>query len=284
MHAAKHDDDQQRYDAYFVLMKLPISKCVVCVVYCLFCRRVQMISTNVLLHSLPADKTLVFIGILAQAVAINIGHGKEETDRASSSLRGFKKLDHIIEKLHWTTHKSGYQHWNNGQGNGRDRKATSDYLLTEKELIDTALASKQAATSAYELADAAANEDSDAIKEAVGKLKDAAYLAKAEAELACALLPTESEEGEEDKQFDIDNLLQNVSNVPAIANAIANEAKKTAGAAELAVVAINAPNPDKKFVSAVVRHTKRNAEYVASIVDLLMKLMNSNAGSGPNVN
>lgn len=195
-------------------------------------------------------------------------------------------MDHIIEKLDWTTHdKSGYRHWNNGQGNGRDRNgATLDYSLTEKELIDTALASKQAATSAYELADAAANEDSDAIKEAVGKLKDAAYLAKAEAELACAFLPTESEEGEEDKQFDIDNLLQNVSNVPAIANAIAHEARKTVNAAEVAVTAIHADNPDKKFVSAAVLQTKRNADHVASMVSLLMTLMNSNAGSGPNVN
>jgi hypothetical protein len=224
---------------------------------------------------------------LAQAVAINIGHGKEETDRASSSLRGFKKLDHNIEKLYWRTHAhSGYQHWNNGQGN-RDRNgngATSDYSLTEKELIDTAIASKQAATSAFDLADAAANEDFDAIKDAVGKLKDAAYLAKAEAELACALLPTESEEGEEDKQLDIDNLLQNVSNVPAIANAIAHAAKKTADAAEVVVTAIHAPTLNKEFVKAVVLHTKRSADHVASMVSLLMTLMNSNAGSGPDVN
>ena len=232
------------------------------------------------------DKTLLFIGILAQAVAIDIEHGKEETDRASSSLRGFK-LDHIIEKLHWTTHdESGYRHWNNGQGNGREDRsgATLDYSLTVKELIDTVLASKQAATSAYKLSDAAAKEDSDAIKEAVGKLKDAAYLAKAEAELACALLPTESEEGEEDKQFNIDNLLQNVSNVPAIANAIAEAAKKTADAAEVAVKAVHAPTLNKEFVSAVVLYTKRNADHVASMVSLLMTLMNSNAGSGPDVN
>ena len=261
--------------------------CVYCLLHaCLDLNKCNALNNEIHRHR-STDKTLFFIGILVQAVvAINIGHGKEETDRASSSLRGFKKLDQDIEKLYWQTHAhSGYQHWNNGQGNGRDRNgngATPDYSLTEKELIDTAIASKQAATSAYELAGAAAKEDYDAIKEAVGKLNAAAYLAKAEAELACALLPTESEEDNDENKPDVDNLLQNVSHIEAIANTIAEEATKTADAAELAVTALHAPTLKRELVSVAVFYTKSQADRVASMVELLIMLMVGNAGPNGN--
>lgn len=227
-------------------------------------------------------KTLLFIGILAQAVAINMEHAnKEETERASS-LRGFKS-DHI-ENFHWTTNPdTGYHHWHDqGHGNGRDRNSAAlDYSLTLKELLDTALASKEAATRANELANAAAVNDDDAVKEAIGKLNSAAYLAKAEAELACAYLPAaagKEEDEEDDKKLDINKFLQNISYVEAIANVIAQEAKMTSAAAEQAVVGVLAPEVDKNLVRAAVFNTKNKADKVAAKVQLLITLMIDDAG------
>ena len=104
-----------------------------------------------------------------------------------------------------------------------------------------------------------------------------------EAELACAFLPSPSEtEEEEDKKLDIDNYLQNLSHVEAIANAIAQEAKMTSAAAEQAIVAIHAAELDKHLVSAAVFHTKSKADNVASKVQLLIMLMIGNAGPNEN--
>eukprot|EP00985_Skeletonema_marinoi_P020144 scaffold11814_cov107-Skeletonema_marinoi.AAC.1 len=80
-------------------------------------------------------KTLLIVGMSAQAVAINIDHEKDdidhekdETDRASS-LRGFKP--DYIEKLYWTEHhESGYHHWNNGRDKSDRNNAATDYSLT----------------------------------------------------------------------------------------------------------------------------------------------------------
>jgi len=121
-------------------------------------------------------KTLLIVGMSAQAVAINIDHEKDETDRASS-LRGFKP--DYIEKLYWTEHhESGYHHWNNGRDKSDRNNAASDYSLTVKELLDTALASRNATAIATQLAEASAANDYDAVREAVGNLNSAAYLLK----------------------------------------------------------------------------------------------------------
>lgn len=221
-------------------------------------------------------KTLLIVGMSAQAVAINIDHEKDETDRASS-LRGFKP--DYIEKLYWTEHhESGYHHWNNGRDKSDRNNAASDYSLTVKELLDTALASRNATAIATQLAEASAANDYDAVREAVGNLNSAAYLAQSEAVLACAFLP----EGEdEEEKIDIENLLQNISHVGGIANAIGQAAKLTSSAAEGAIVAINAADPVKSDVPSAVFHTKTRADGVVTMVEQLTWMMISNAGDGP---
>lgn len=222
-------------------------------------------------------KTLLIVGMSAQAVAINIDHEKDETDRASS-LRGFKPVV-PVEKLYWTEHhESGYHHWNNGRDKSDRNNAASDYSLTVKELLDTALASRNATAIATQLAEASAANDYDAVREAVGNLNSAAYLAQSEAVLACAFLP----EGEdEEEKIDIENLLQNISHVEGIANAIGQAAKLTSSAAEGAIVAINAAVPVKSVVSSAVFHTKTLADVVVTMVKQLTLMMISNAGGGP---
>jgi len=223
-------------------------------------------------------KTLLIVGMSAQAVAINIDHAKEETERASS-LRGFKP--DYIEKLYWTEHhESGYHHWNNGHDKSDRNNAASDYSLTAKELLDTALASRNATAIATQLAEASVANDYDAVREAVGNLNSAAYLAQSEAVLACAFLPAEEEEDEEEK-IDIENLLQNITHVEGIANAIGQAAKLTSSAAEGAIVAVNAADPVKSVVSSAVFHTKTRADIVVTMVEQLTWMMITNAGGGP---
>mmetsp|Transcript_16919 Transcript_16919/g.25121 ORF Transcript_16919/g.25121 Transcript_16919/m.25121 type:complete len:236 (+) Transcript_16919:3-710(+) len=223
-------------------------------------------------------KTLLIVGMSAQAVAINIDHAKEETERASS-LRGFKP--DYIEKLYWTQHQdSGYHHWNNGHDKSDRNSEEPGYSLTVKELLDTALASRNATALATQLAEASVANDYDAVREAVGNLNSAAYLARNESVLACAFLPAEEEEDEEEN-IDIENLLQNITHVEGIANAIGEAASMTTSAAEGAIVAINAADPVKSVVSSAVFHTKTRADTVVTMVEQLTMMMISNAGGGP---
>lgn len=253
---------------------------------------VAQLSTQLLYHSVNA---LFIVGISAQkeVVAI-IDHATEETEeqQSSSSLRGFKPS--YVEKLYWEEKQdTGYQHWNpnpnpNGQGqgqDGRDREAAaSDYSMTLKELIDTAIASNEAATAAKEVADASVAIDYEAVREAVGKLNSAAYHANEEAVLACAYLPTVQEEetldsDEEDEK--VINLLQDITHVEGIANAIAKAAKRTAENAERAVEAIQAASPVRNVISSTVFDTKSQADTVVTMVQQLTFMMIGNAGGGP---
>lgn len=246
-------------------------------------------SHQLLYHSVNA---LFIVGISAQkAVVAIIDHATEDTEeQSSSSLRGFKPS--YVEKLYWEQQSSGYQHWNpnpnpNGQGqgqDGRDREAAaSDYSMTLKELIDTAIASNEAATAAKEVADASVAIDYEAVREAVGKLNSAAYHANEEAVLACAYLPTVQEEETLDSEDDekVINLLQDITHVEGIANAIAEAAKRTAENAERAVEAIQAASPVRNVISSTVSATKSQADTVVTMVQQLNFMMIGNAGGGP---